>query len=220
MLFKTKSLQFASRGSFISVERPEPPRPEAIRSQGSSCDLFSCTDITLLTVTLQDKSSPECHIRMNWTGLNLGQMHERLRDSVSETLSTVLHVLSQKHGSLFSERSCSMLLLFTQMYTMYPVNLVNPNPYRVVSARKSNSQICPLEPRGLGLQWLEQVRVNQPMSGQHSYDWPMIGGGWRTGCCVAMTRTACGWTRGCAALITRWTGVWPGTGSMGTRPTS
>ena len=26
------------RGSIISVERPEPPRPEAIRSQGSSCD--------------------------------------------------------------------------------------------------------------------------------------------------------------------------------------
>ena len=40
-----------------------------IRSWGSSRDPFSCTDITLLTVTHRDKSSPQCHIRMtrDWT---------------------------------------------------------------------------------------------------------------------------------------------------------
>ena len=68
-------------------------------SSCSSCDSFSCTDVTLLTVTLRDKSSHQCHIRMNRIKPGILRCM-REREPVSETLFIVPHVLSQKHGSL------------------------------------------------------------------------------------------------------------------------
>ena len=66
-----------------------------------------------------------------------------MREPVSDTLYIVPHVPSQKHSSLFSDRSCSMLLLFTHtyvhMYTMYPVNqaLSLTDPGSFISVERS-----------------------------------------------------------------------------------
>ena len=96
---------------------PRGQRPN--RSQGSSCDPFSCTDITLLTVTRRDKSSPQCHIRMtgDWSRV---RTWERAR---SQRPNPLRHMCFHKNmASSFQREVWSMSLLITHMYAMYSVN--------------------------------------------------------------------------------------------------
>ena len=60
--------------------------------RSSSRDPFSCTDLTLLTVTRRDKSSPQCHIRMtgDWSRV---RTWERAR---SQRLNPLCHMCFHK----------------------------------------------------------------------------------------------------------------------------
>ena len=89
---------------------PRGQRPN--RSQGSPAEPFSCTDITLLTVTRRDKSSPQCHIRMtgDWSRV---RTWERAR---SQRLNPLHHMCFHKNmASSFQREVFSMSLLITHI---------------------------------------------------------------------------------------------------------
>ena len=60
----TDNMICKQRFFYLSGKAEAPEVRDLIGHKAPSCDPFSCTDITLLTVTRRDKSSPQCHIRM------------------------------------------------------------------------------------------------------------------------------------------------------------
>ena len=92
---------------------PRGQRPN--RSQGSSCDPFSCTDITLLTVTRRDKSSPQCHIRMtgDWSRV---RTWERAR---SQRPNPLRHMCFHKNMASSFQREVAPCICYFQVHRQW-----------------------------------------------------------------------------------------------------